>query len=124
MWLYINLVSVHAVCAPFPRQRLTFSELPSQAPFGMSCARRLGCHALLRWRQRMLRADNTSVIVIALPEPGKSQLPMHRDEVILNLAEGPQYDPPGDSRADTPLIKVRKLNRSALVSFTVAEIVH
>lgn len=80
----------------------------------MSCARRLGCHALLRWRQRMLRADNTSVIVIALPEPGKQQLPMHRDEVILNLAEGPHFDPPGDSRADTPLIKVRTLHARVL----------
>ncbi|XP_076130251.1 protein phosphatase, Mg2+/Mn2+ dependent, 1Db isoform X2 [Alosa pseudoharengus] len=90
-----------------PQEAVTVlqSHDEAAAPFGMSCARRLGCHALLRWRQRMLRADNTSVIVIALPEPGKPQLPMHRDEVILNLAEGPQHDPPADSRADTPLIK-------------------
>ncbi|XP_063059456.1 protein phosphatase, Mg2+/Mn2+ dependent, 1Db isoform X2 [Engraulis encrasicolus] len=90
-----------------PQEAVTVlqSHDEAAAPFGMSCARRLGCHALLRWRQRMLRADNTSVIVIALPEPGKPQLPMHRDEVILSLAEGPQHDPPVDSRADTPLIK-------------------
>ncbi|KAL2094273.1 hypothetical protein ACEWY4_008992 [Coilia grayii] len=90
-----------------PQEAVTVlqSHDEAAAPFGMSCARRLGCHALLRWRQRMLRADNTSVIVIALPEPGKPQLPMHRDEVTLSLAEGPQYDPPVDSRADTPLIK-------------------
>ncbi len=78
-----------------------------QAPFGMSVARRLGCHALMRWRQRMLRADNTSVIVIALPEPGKPHLPMHRDEVILSLAEGPHCDPAIGSRSITPLIKVK-----------------
>lgn len=80
-----------------------------QAPFGMSVARRLGCHALMRWRQRMLRADNTSVIVIALPEPGKPHLPMHRDEVILSLAEGPHCDPSIGSRSITPLIKVKLL---------------
>uniref|UniRef100_A0A3B3VQJ1 Protein phosphatase, Mg2+/Mn2+ dependent, 1Db n=1 Tax=Poecilia latipinna TaxID=48699 RepID=A0A3B3VQJ1_9TELE len=35
---------------------------------GMSCARRLGCTALLFWKERMLRADNTTVIVLALQE--------------------------------------------------------
>ncbi|XP_036381004.1 protein phosphatase 1D-like isoform X1 [Megalops cyprinoides] len=63
------------------------------APFGVSSARRLVSHALLRWRQRMLRADNTSVIVIALQEPGGLRLPLHREEVIFNLAEGPGRHP-------------------------------
>ncbi|XP_030648909.1 protein phosphatase, Mg2+/Mn2+ dependent, 1Db [Chanos chanos] len=91
-----------------PQEAVTVCQSHDEAvgPFGMSCARRLGCYALLRWRQRMLRADNTSVIVIALPEPGKPHLPMHRDEVMLNLAEGPPCGPTSGSRASTPLIKM------------------
>ncbi|RXN17533.1 phosphatase 1D-like protein [Labeo rohita] len=90
-----------------PQEAVTVCQSHDEAvaPFGMSVARRLGCHALMRWRQRMLRADNTSVIVIALPEPGKPHLPMHRDEVILSLAEGPHCDPAIGSRSITPLIK-------------------
>ncbi|XP_065140167.1 protein phosphatase, Mg2+/Mn2+ dependent, 1Db [Paramisgurnus dabryanus] len=90
-----------------PQEAVTVCQSHDEAvaPFGMSVARRLGCHALMRWRQRMLRADNTSVIVIALPEPGKPQLPMHRDEVILNLTEGPHCDLATGSRSNTPLIK-------------------
>ncbi|KAI4887478.1 hypothetical protein NFI96_031973 [Prochilodus magdalenae] len=90
-----------------PQEAVTVCQSHDEAvaPFGMSVARRLGCHALMRWRQRMLRADNTSVIVIALPEPGKPHITMHRDEVILNLAEGPHCDPPSASRSNTPLVK-------------------
>uniref|UniRef100_A0A8C1PNP8 Protein phosphatase, Mg2+/Mn2+ dependent, 1Db n=1 Tax=Cyprinus carpio TaxID=7962 RepID=A0A8C1PNP8_CYPCA len=90
-----------------PQEAVTVCQSHDEAvaPFGMSVARRLGCHALMRWRQRMLRADNTSVIVISLPEPGKAHLPMHRDEVILSLAEGPHCDPAIGSRSITPLIK-------------------
>ncbi|XP_066514767.1 protein phosphatase, Mg2+/Mn2+ dependent, 1Db [Hoplias malabaricus] len=89
-----------------PQEAVTVCQSHDEAvaPFGMSVARRLGCHALMRWRQRMLRADNTSVIVIALPEPGKPHKPMHRDEVIFTLSET-QCDPPSASRSNTPLIK-------------------
>uniref|UniRef100_A0A3B5L685 Protein phosphatase, Mg2+/Mn2+ dependent, 1Db n=1 Tax=Xiphophorus couchianus TaxID=32473 RepID=A0A3B5L685_9TELE len=51
-------------------------------PKGMSCARRLGCTALLFWKERMLRADNTTVIVLALQERGGPPIPMHRDEIV------------------------------------------
>ncbi|XP_051949690.1 protein phosphatase 1D-like [Xyrauchen texanus] len=90
-----------------PQEAVTVCQSHDEAvaPFGISVARRLGCYALMRWRQRMLRADNTSVIVIALPEPGKAHLSMHRDEVILSLAEGPHCDPATGSRSNTPLIK-------------------
>ncbi|CAB1348320.1 unnamed protein product [Coregonus sp. 'balchen'] len=63
----------------------------AMAPCGVSSARQLVSHALLRWRQRMLRADNTSAIVIALQEPGVPQEPLHHEEVLLNLAEGQHY---------------------------------
>uniref|UniRef100_A0A3B5LBE5 Protein phosphatase, Mg2+/Mn2+ dependent, 1Db n=1 Tax=Xiphophorus couchianus TaxID=32473 RepID=A0A3B5LBE5_9TELE len=57
-------------------------------PKGMSCARRLGCTALLFWKERMLRADNTTVIVLALQERGGPPIPMHRDEIVVDMATG------------------------------------
>ncbi|XP_071327958.1 protein phosphatase 1D-like isoform X2 [Trachinotus anak] len=59
------------------------------APCGVSSARQLVSHALLRWRQRMLRADNTSAIVIALQEPGTPQDTLHHEEVLLDLSKRP-----------------------------------
>lgn len=78
-----------------------------QAPCGVSSARHLVSHALLRWRQRMLRADNTSAIVIALQEPGTSQDTLHHEEVLLDLAKVSQCPPTSISRANTPLLQVR-----------------
>lgn len=75
------------------------------APCGVSSARQLVSHALLRWRQRMLRADNTSAIVIALQEPGSSQETLHQEEVLLDLAKVSQCPPASISRADTPLLQ-------------------
>uniref|UniRef100_A0A1A7XC94 Protein phosphatase 1D magnesium-dependent, delta isoform b n=1 Tax=Iconisemion striatum TaxID=60296 RepID=A0A1A7XC94_9TELE len=57
-------------------------------PKGMSCSRRLGCTALLFWKERMLRADNTTVIVLALQERGGPPIPMHRDEIVVDMATG------------------------------------
>ncbi|XP_030008507.1 protein phosphatase, Mg2+/Mn2+ dependent, 1Da isoform X2 [Sphaeramia orbicularis] len=75
------------------------------ASCGVSSARQLVSHALLRWRQRMLRADNTSAIVIALQEPGTSQDSLHHEEVLLDLAKVSQCHPTSISRANTPLIQ-------------------
>uniref|UniRef100_A0A3Q1HX25 PPM-type phosphatase domain-containing protein n=1 Tax=Anabas testudineus TaxID=64144 RepID=A0A3Q1HX25_ANATE len=58
-------------------------------PKGMSCARRLGCTALLFWKERMLRADNTTVIVLALQEHGGPPIAMHRDEIWSDAADAP-----------------------------------
>ncbi|KAG9281824.1 protein phosphatase, Mg2+/Mn2+ dependent, 1Db [Astyanax mexicanus] len=104
-----------------PQEAVTVCQSHDEAlaPFDMSVARRLGCHALMRWRQRMLRADNTSVIVIALPEPGKPQVPIHRDEVILTLAEGSYCDLPPASRSNTPLIKTPHPDLSSPTSETL-----
>ncbi|XP_006641118.2 protein phosphatase 1D [Lepisosteus oculatus] len=71
---------------------------------GVTNAQQLVSHALLRWRQRMLRADNTSAIVISLQPPGRSHLPLGRDELLVNLAEGPQRATGLGSRASTPII--------------------
>ncbi|XP_056141073.1 protein phosphatase 1D-like [Lampris incognitus] len=62
-------------------------------PKGMSCATRLGCTALLFWKQRMLRADNTTVIVLALQERGGPPIPMHRDEIVVDMAMGIDHIP-------------------------------
>ncbi|XP_030009899.1 protein phosphatase 1D-like isoform X3 [Sphaeramia orbicularis] len=57
-------------------------------PKGMSCARRLGCTALLFWKERMLRADNTTVIVLALQDRAGPPIPMHRDEIVIDMSMG------------------------------------
>lgn len=77
----------------------------AMAPCGVSSARQLVSHALLRWRQRMLRADNTSAIVIALQEPGSPQDVLHHEEVLLDLAKVSQCPPTSISHADTPLLQ-------------------
>ncbi|XP_045075599.1 LOW QUALITY PROTEIN: protein phosphatase 1D-like [Coregonus clupeaformis] len=87
----------------------------AMAPCGVSSARQLVSHALLRWRQRMLRADNTSAIVIALQEPGVPQEPLHHEEVLLNLAEGQHCGPTSGSRSNTPLIKVPDMDLPSAV---------
>ncbi|XP_058490506.1 protein phosphatase, Mg2+/Mn2+ dependent, 1Da isoform X1 [Solea solea] len=81
------------------------SEVTVSAPIGVSSARQLVSHALLRWRQRMLRADNTSAIVIALQESGTSQDTLHHEEVLLDLSKVSQCPPTSLSRADTPLLQ-------------------
>ncbi|XP_024113914.1 protein phosphatase 1D isoform X2 [Oryzias melastigma] len=73
-------------------------------PCGISSARQLVRHALLRWRQRMLRADNTSAIVIALQDSGSSQKVLHPEEVLLDLSKASQCPPISVSRADTPVL--------------------
>lgn len=86
---------------------MTIAFFTFQAPCGVSTARQLVSHALLRWRQRMLRADNTSVIVVALQEPGSSEDTLHHEEVLLDLTKISQSPPASVSRADTPLLQVR-----------------
>nr|XP_020454764.1 protein phosphatase 1D-like isoform X2 [Monopterus albus] len=77
---------------------MCYSHDKMVGPKGMSCARRLGCTALLFWKERMLRADNTTVIVLALQERGGPPIPMHRDEIIIDMAAGINHVPyPGTS---------------------------
>ncbi|XP_030633158.1 protein phosphatase, Mg2+/Mn2+ dependent, 1Da [Chanos chanos] len=78
----------------------------AMAKCGVSSARQLVSHALLRWRQRMLRADNTSAIVICLQPPGVVEEPLHQEEVLLNLAEGSRCYPTEGPCSSTLLIKM------------------
>uniref|UniRef100_A0A8C0U6V7 Protein phosphatase, Mg2+/Mn2+ dependent 1D n=1 Tax=Cyanistes caeruleus TaxID=156563 RepID=A0A8C0U6V7_CYACU len=79
-----------------------------------SCARMLVGRALGRWRQRMLRADNTSAIVICIAPLRERGRWDSDEELVLNLAEGPSYSSPDassltPSRCCTPPLKVRAL---------------
>ncbi|XP_067394234.1 protein phosphatase 1D isoform X2 [Emydura macquarii macquarii] len=76
-----------------------------------SCAKMLVNRALGRWRQRMLRADNTSAIVICISSVLDDRSNWeNEEELYLNLAEGPCYSSPDmcmmtPSRCCTPPIK-------------------
>ncbi|XP_059525735.1 protein phosphatase 1D isoform X1 [Myotis daubentonii] len=60
---------------------------------GQSCAKMLVNRALGRWRQRMLRADNTSAIVICIsPGVGSQGNFTNDDELYLNLTDSPSYN--------------------------------
>ncbi|XP_033970195.1 protein phosphatase 1D-like isoform X2 [Trematomus bernacchii] len=72
---------------------MCYSHDKMVGPKGMSCARRLGCTALLFWKERMLRADNTTVIVLALQERGGPPIPMHRDEIVVDMTTGMDHVP-------------------------------
>ncbi|KAK7925058.1 hypothetical protein WMY93_007368 [Mugilogobius chulae] len=72
---------------------MCYSHDKMVGPKAMSCARRLGCTALLFWKERMLRADNTTVIVLALHERGGPPIPMHRDEIVVDMATGIDHVP-------------------------------
>uniref|UniRef100_UPI0037E7604E protein phosphatase 1D-like n=1 Tax=Semicossyphus pulcher TaxID=241346 RepID=UPI0037E7604E len=72
---------------------MCYSHDKMVGPKGMSCARRLGCTALLFWKERMLRADNTTVIVLALQERDGPPIPMHRDEIVVDMATGIDHVP-------------------------------
>uniref|UniRef100_A0A8C8SKE1 Protein phosphatase, Mg2+/Mn2+ dependent 1D n=1 Tax=Pelusios castaneus TaxID=367368 RepID=A0A8C8SKE1_9SAUR len=77
-----------------------------------SCAKMLVNRALGRWRQRMLRADNTSAIVICIsPVLDSRNNWENEEELYLNLAEGPCYSSPDmcvmtPSRCCTPPVKL------------------
>ncbi|XP_004643125.1 protein phosphatase 1D [Octodon degus] len=60
---------------------------------GQSCAKMLVNRALGRWRQRMLRADNTSAIVICISPGADNQGDFtSEDELYLNLTDSPSYN--------------------------------
>nr|XP_010949407.1 PREDICTED: protein phosphatase 1D [Camelus bactrianus] len=60
---------------------------------GQSCAKMLVNRALGRWRQRMLRADNTSAIVICISPGVDGQGNFtSEDELYLNLTDSPSYN--------------------------------
>ncbi|XP_019366662.1 PREDICTED: protein phosphatase 1D [Gavialis gangeticus] len=76
-----------------------------------SCAKMLVNRALGRWRQRMLRADNTSAIVICISPLQQNRSNLENEELYLNLSESPHYSSPDmcvmtPSRCCTPPVKL------------------
>nr|AAH72934.1 MGC80458 protein [Xenopus laevis] len=59
---------------------------------GQTCAKMLVSRALTQWRQRMLRADNTSVVVISISPLTEKPRSCVGEELFLNLAENPSYN--------------------------------
>lgn len=100
-----------------PRLLLCF-----QGPMGMSCACRLGSTALLFWKERMLRADNTTVIVLALHERDGPPIPMHRDEFVVDMATGVDRVPCPGTTYDT--YKVQKVSASRFILIVLIQITH
>lgn len=84
---------------------------------GMSCACRLGSTALLFWKERMLRADNTTVIVLALHERDGPPIPMHRDEFVVDMATGVDHVPCPGTTYNT--YKVQKVSAAEGFSHTL-----
>lgn len=62
--------------------------------------------ALQRWSQRLLRADNTSAIVICLEPVGTFSEPLPPYEVVYNL-QGAKSCSTAASSSKTPHIQVR-----------------
>lgn len=84
---------------------------------GMSCACRLGSTALLFWKERMLRADNTTVIVLALHERNGPPIPMHRDEFVVDMATGVDHVPCPGTTYNT--YKVQKVSAADLLKVLI-----
>ncbi|KAM9321326.1 protein phosphatase 1D [Gastrophryne carolinensis] len=78
---------------------------------GQSCAKLLVSRALTQWRQRMLRADNTSAIVICISPTIEKQRCCANEELLINLSDSPQYRSQGmylmsTSPCPTPPVKI------------------
>ncbi|KAE8624784.1 hypothetical protein XENTR_v10006048 [Xenopus tropicalis] len=59
---------------------------------GQTCAKMLVSRALTQWRQRMLRADNTSAVVICISPLTEKPRSCVSEELFLNLTENPRYN--------------------------------
>ncbi|XP_068934169.1 protein phosphatase 1D isoform X2 [Petaurus breviceps papuanus] len=87
LWNMIPPQDAIAMCQDQEEKKYLMGE------HGQSCAKMLVNRALGRWRQRMLRADNTSAIVICISPGVDNQGSFTReDELYLNLADSPSYN--------------------------------
>ncbi|XP_043855491.1 protein phosphatase 1D isoform X1 [Dromiciops gliroides] len=87
LWNMIPPQDAIAMCQDQEEKKYLMGE------HGQSCAKMLVNRALGRWRQRMLRADNTSAIVICISPGVDNQGNFTReDEIYLNLADSPSYN--------------------------------
>ncbi|XP_075051416.1 protein phosphatase 1D [Mixophyes fleayi] len=83
-----NMVSAHdAVLLCQEQEKASVSE-----ECGQSCAKALVSRSLTQWRQRMLRADNTSAIVICISPQSEKQRCCANEELFINLSDSPCYN--------------------------------
>ncbi|XP_040280625.1 protein phosphatase 1D [Bufo bufo] len=78
---------------------------------GQSFAKLLVSRALTQWRHRMLRADNTSAIVLCISPQSEKQRCCFNDEVFINLSDSTHYNSQdmnlmSTSPCSTPPIKI------------------
>ncbi|XP_069613326.1 protein phosphatase 1D isoform X2 [Ranitomeya imitator] len=76
-----------------------------------SFAKMLVSRALTQWRHRMLRADNTSAIVICISPQSEKQRCCTNEELVINLSDSTHYNSQdthlvSTSRCSTPPIKI------------------
>ncbi|XP_053310550.1 protein phosphatase 1D [Spea bombifrons] len=83
-----NMVSAHDAVAMCQEQEKSCTT----GEYGQPCARMLVSRALSQWRQRILRADNTSAIVISISPLSEKQKCCANEDVFLNLQESPVYN--------------------------------
>lgn len=98
------LLSFRNICLP----ECLFQQAKNQKD-NVSNAVLLVNHALLRWRQRMLRADNTSAIVICLEPFGTSSECLPPYEIVYNL-QGPKCGSVPESCTDSLPTQVRNVS--------------
>lgn len=79
--------------------------------YGQSLAKTLVSRALTQWRHRMLRADNTSAIVICISPQSEKQRCCANEELFINLSDSTHYNSQdmhlmSTSPCSTPPIKI------------------
>lgn len=79
--------------------------------YGQSLAKTLVSRALTQWRHRMLRADNTSAIVICISPHSEKQRCCANEELFINLSDSTHYNSQdmhlmSTSPCSTPPIKI------------------
>ncbi|CAJ0947992.1 unnamed protein product [Ranitomeya imitator] len=99
------------ICKDFEELGKKVKELDVQGECRQSFAKMLVSRALTQWRHRMLRADNTSAIVICISPQSEKQRCCTNEELVINLSDSTHYNSQdthlvSTSRCSTPPIKI------------------
>uniref|UniRef100_A0AAV2J230 DNA 5'-3' helicase n=1 Tax=Knipowitschia caucasica TaxID=637954 RepID=A0AAV2J230_KNICA len=98
---YIILASdgVWNMLPPQEAVNVCYNHDTSKVSCTLSSARQLVSLSLVRWRQKMLRADNTSAIVIRLICPGTEYCPLRREERLMDLSQSQKEAQPDEDES-------------------------
>ncbi|KAM3934167.1 protein phosphatase 1D [Leptodactylus fuscus] len=102
-----NMVSSHDAVTMCQEQETFYVNGES----GQSFAKMLVSRALTQWRHRMLRADNTSAIVICISPQSEKQRLCANEEIFINLSDSTHYNSQdmhlmSTSPCSTPPVKI------------------